>query len=373
TRYSGPQDHGWCTGYTCQRRISLFHGVAANMSYSLHFTSTSPQHLRLMMLNAEPETAVRVGVFYSTPQRLDVYVDGALVAPGNAQWNAERTEYTLVAPSYEGEFVPAVSSSVAGANYFERGEQTLHVVLRGGAPVEVRVSPMLFVSFDVPAMTLEAFYSSELVPKLALLLGVPADKLRATRVVREDGGARRRRRRRSATVLHVEIAVSGRPPLRLDVTNVTPSPLPFGLLSLIWPDVGRAALGNLSTALGVNITGAKIIKPMPPAGSVAWDKMASVPVNWSDPWLPVPELGSLVLAVEPMAGPLGQPFLVQPALRADDRDGNCMEFGVTSWSVLALLKNTSGEMVPYLNGTKTIAFSGCWANFSDLSITQTGK
>nr|XP_032810523.1 fibrocystin-L isoform X1 [Petromyzon marinus] len=373
---NGPQDHGWCTGYTCQRRISLFHGVvAANTSYSLHFTSTSPQHLRLMMLNAEPETAVRVGVFYSTPQRLDVYVDGALVAPGNAQWNAERTEYTLVAPSYEGEFVPAVSSSVAGANYFERGEQTLHVVLRGGAPVEVRVSPMLFVSFDVPAMTLEAFYSSELVPKLALLLGVPADKLRATRVVREDGGARRRRRRRSATVLHVEIAVSGRPPLRLPADDGDASS------GLTWAELQEATkrlsaslqLGNLSTALGVNITGAKIIKPMPPAGSVAWDKMASVPVNWSDPWLPVPELGSLVLAVEPMAGPLGQPFLVQPALRADDRDGNCMEFGVTSWSVLALLKNTSGEMVPYLNGTKTIAFSGCWANFSDLSITQTGE
>jgi len=22
---NGPQDHGWCSGYTCQKRVSLFH------------------------------------------------------------------------------------------------------------------------------------------------------------------------------------------------------------------------------------------------------------------------------------------------------------------------------------------------------------
>lgn len=50
----GPQDHGWCAGYTCQRRLSLFHSIVAlNTSYEVYFTGTSPQNLRLMLLNVD--------------------------------------------------------------------------------------------------------------------------------------------------------------------------------------------------------------------------------------------------------------------------------------------------------------------------------
>lgn len=51
----GPQDHGWCAGYTCQKRVSLFHSIiATNRSFDIFFSSVSPQKLRLMMLNADP-------------------------------------------------------------------------------------------------------------------------------------------------------------------------------------------------------------------------------------------------------------------------------------------------------------------------------
>lgn len=43
-----------------------------------------------------------VSVFYSNPQRLDVYVDDQLVAPTNAEWNADNTDYTLKKPFYAG-------------------------------------------------------------------------------------------------------------------------------------------------------------------------------------------------------------------------------------------------------------------------------
>ena len=50
----GPQDHGWCAGYTCQRRLSLFHSIVAlGKSYEVYFTGTSPQNLRLMLLNVD--------------------------------------------------------------------------------------------------------------------------------------------------------------------------------------------------------------------------------------------------------------------------------------------------------------------------------
>lgn len=43
-----------------------------------------------------------MSVFYSKPQRLDVYTDNVLVAPTNAQWNAAHTDYTLRKPTYPG-------------------------------------------------------------------------------------------------------------------------------------------------------------------------------------------------------------------------------------------------------------------------------
>ena len=53
--FTGPQDHGWCAGYTCQKRLSLFHSiVATGRPYDIYFSSVTPQKLRLMMINAKP-------------------------------------------------------------------------------------------------------------------------------------------------------------------------------------------------------------------------------------------------------------------------------------------------------------------------------
>lgn len=36
---NGPQDHGWCFGYTCQERISTFYTVMAlQRNYTMYFT-----------------------------------------------------------------------------------------------------------------------------------------------------------------------------------------------------------------------------------------------------------------------------------------------------------------------------------------------
>ena len=49
-----------------------------------------------------PLQSVLVNVFYSKPKRLDVYVDNQLIAPTNAEWNAENTDYTTMEPLYPG-------------------------------------------------------------------------------------------------------------------------------------------------------------------------------------------------------------------------------------------------------------------------------
>ena len=76
---NGPQDHGWCHGYTCQERVSMFQ-MLMNMGrhYDLYTTSYNPQKTRLMILNADEEDVVRVAIYYAKPQRLDIYRQGKL-------------------------------------------------------------------------------------------------------------------------------------------------------------------------------------------------------------------------------------------------------------------------------------------------------
>lgn len=74
---NGPQDHGWCHGYTCQERISTFNAlVSTGEQYEVFLTSNNPKKIRLMLLNVEESEAVRVEMFYQRPERLDIYRKG---------------------------------------------------------------------------------------------------------------------------------------------------------------------------------------------------------------------------------------------------------------------------------------------------------
>lgn len=85
---NGPQDHGWCSGYTCQKRLSTFPFiVAAGKNYDMFMTGTTPQHVRFHLLNSDATQAVRLGLWYAIPQRLDVYVNDMYIDPTNAQYN----------------------------------------------------------------------------------------------------------------------------------------------------------------------------------------------------------------------------------------------------------------------------------------------
>lgn len=52
--------------------------------------------------------------------------------------------------------------------------------------------------------------------------------------------------------------------------------------------------------------------------------------------------------------------------------GNCVSVGVTTLTVTASLKDSSGNSVDGLAGNTTIEFSTCWANFTDLSLLNGG-
>ena len=55
--------------------------------YLMHFTSTTPFHMRYMLLNTDNSDVIKLTVWYSRPNRLDVYVDGNYVMATNARIN----------------------------------------------------------------------------------------------------------------------------------------------------------------------------------------------------------------------------------------------------------------------------------------------
>uniref|UniRef100_A0A8D0AJK6 PKHD1 like 1 n=1 Tax=Sander lucioperca TaxID=283035 RepID=A0A8D0AJK6_SANLU len=367
---NGPQDHGWCSGYTCQKRVSLFHSiVATGRSYDVFFTSVSPQKLRLMMLNADPSESIMVSVFYSKPQRLDVYVDNNLIAPTNVQWNADNTDYTLKKPIYADQYVPQLNATV-GTNYFDQDYKMMKVVLRGTQPVEIRTSPLLFISFELPAMTEDQFFGESLIQNLAVFLKIPPNMIRITNIIRGDGGARRRKR---STSLKVEVEIK-KPPVQ-QTTNSTNNEEDFTLLKSIADDLGQAAVsGNLSQSIGFNVSSMGVIRPPPPSSDPSWNQVnATAEVTREEPTVSyVSRVYNLLLIEEPIAGEFVGPLYQQPSLMAVDEQGNCVSVGVTTLTVTASLKNSSGNSVDGLEGNTTILFSTCWANFTDLSIQNSG-
>uniref|UniRef100_A0A8B9H868 Polycystic kidney and hepatic disease 1 (autosomal recessive)-like 1 n=1 Tax=Astyanax mexicanus TaxID=7994 RepID=A0A8B9H868_ASTMX len=366
---NGPQDHGWCSGYTCQKRVSLFHSiVATNKSYDVFFTSTSPQKLRLMLLNAKPTESVVVAVFYSNPQRLDVYVNKQLVAPTNAQWNYQRTDYTLLEPTYTGQYVPKLSSPI-GSNFFDPDYKMLYVLVQGSTPVEIRTSPVLFIAFNLPAMTEAEFFEDKLIANLAAFLRVPANMIRISKIIRE-GSARRRR----AAGLTVQVAIQ-QPPTNQPTTSSTSDVEQFQVLKNITDNLGQAAVtGSLSQSIGFNVSSMGVVPPSPPPSDPSWSTVADQTVTREDPVVQtVRSVSSLTVVVEPVAGYNPGPLFTQPSIMAVDQQGECVSVGVTTLTITAVLKDTRGNEVDGLYGNTTIPFSSCWANYTDLAISTTGE
>lgn len=115
------------------------------------------------------------------------------------------------------QYVPQLNATV-GTNYFDQDYKMLKIVLRGSTPVEIRTSPVLFISFNLPAMTEEEFFGDNLIRNLAAYLKVPPNMIRITKIIREGGGARRRKR---STDLTVEVELK-KPPVQ-QTTNSTNS------------------------------------------------------------------------------------------------------------------------------------------------------
>ncbi len=105
----------------------------------------NPQSLRLTLLNANSSQALRAAIWYTTPQRLDVYRAGVYIYPTNAKLDEQNFSYKKKDPKLpDDQFEPELSS-ISGANYYDRESQLLYVVVKGNVAVDIRTAPVVQV------------------------------------------------------------------------------------------------------------------------------------------------------------------------------------------------------------------------------------
>lgn len=150
--------------------------------------------MRYFLLNTEDTDCVVLGVFYTTPYRLDLYMDGTLVFPKNYEGKLINGElvYTLKPTTFINEYVPVLSDP-AGSNWFDRNEGMFYFQMCGPAAVEVRTQLAVIISFKYPPATIDEFYGELIVEYIVEFFNIPYTKVRVVDIVRADSSRRRKR------------------------------------------------------------------------------------------------------------------------------------------------------------------------------------
>ena len=191
---NGPMDNGWCGGYTCQERISNFYGiVASGYTYTVGMTSVNPQDLTIHLIDSEDCEGIILAIIYTNPQRLDVFTD-QYVIPNNGMLSSDGQLLYADATLPSDQFIPTMQHA-HGANFFDTDEKRLYVRVRGGGgSIKIVTQPLVMLANNL-SVDLDSFFEEEdLVRNLALLLGIPANKIRTVMVVEETADQGRRKR-----------------------------------------------------------------------------------------------------------------------------------------------------------------------------------
>jgi hypothetical protein len=65
---------GWCTYYTCLKRLSTFFTiVAVGSDYCVWMTGSPPSAVRFHLLNAGEDSAIKICMWFKSTQRKDIY------------------------------------------------------------------------------------------------------------------------------------------------------------------------------------------------------------------------------------------------------------------------------------------------------------
>lgn len=284
--------------------IYFFSGKEA----SIYFTSTSPQSLRLHLLNSASNDAVLLAIWYAEPYRLDVYYEDSHVLPTNGYLDSDGN-YQLRKVESVADGKPALTDP-AGSNFMDRANFLMYVLVRGSKPVLIKTNPVIVVVFEASTefLTVDEFFGENLVNNLVAFLGVDASKVRLVNVVNENAVARRKRQASGKTKFYVEIGND--PPTSVNASvggSLSYEQLKNYTVTL----VNAAVLGTLNLNASMYV-----IEPLPSPSDPSWSTRV-VSEEASPPTLVLIEpLDRISFQTEPMPTHEGKPFSAQPKVKA---------------------------------------------------------
>ncbi|XP_033759141.1 fibrocystin-L-like [Pecten maximus] len=371
---NGPQDHGWCAGYTCQKRLSTFPVVVAiGVEYQMYFSSTNPQHLRFFLLNSNPSQAIIIVLYYKVSNTLSVYHNGDKVQPKNAHYADGTIKYHT--PSTPRQYVPLIDTDPSGSNFYDWDKQQLYVLIRGSDPVEIKMDKLILVSLTLPPMTVNQFFLENLIGNVAALLNINKDKIKVVRVVSE---ASKRRKKRETQPDIITFAIGNEPAASIsNSTNATnngeegdlsPSELDtvYNTLTNDLATEGATSLFNLSVEATVAVS-----SPLPEPGTDDWTAQSN---DTERTMVVVSTVNSMSFLTTP--GPLheGARFIPQPRIQMLDQNGEAMAVVgsvISPWRVTATLEGGDNPNAT-LMGTVSVPVVNGIADYTDLSVSHFG-
>jgi len=378
---NGPQDWSCCFGYACQKRISTFYTiVGTDMMYEVHLTSVPPIHMRYHLKHNDGGKPVLLKIFFPKPQRIDIYVGDRFVSPNNIDLSVEDSFSMLPA---DDKYIPSLSSTINGENYFDPTTSMLYLLLDGSEAVDYKIQPSVVTKIGA-TIDMDNFFEGDVAGNIAALLGIDPSNIRVTNVVREG------RKKRFAPTWdnseNIVMEMTIEPPPKTNLTSNTTvnngTAMEYGDLKTAMANITNGFQdGSIGDALGLNVTGVSMQPPiyvptiddLPPQciwqdedpladcylapennaqEGVLWsvasqaNATAKLEASLEDTALQVP--AALSIMTEPDQASEMIPFLTQPKLFAVDADGNFVsEVGIDidPWIVTASLINGTGSLV----------------------------
>eukprot|EP00698_Gefionella_okellyi_P011072 TRINITY_DN2904_c0_g2_i1.p1 TRINITY_DN2904_c0_g2~~TRINITY_DN2904_c0_g2_i1.p1 ORF type:complete len:3969 (+),score=910.30 TRINITY_DN2904_c0_g2_i1:483-12389(+) len=145
-------------GENSQARPSTFFGlVSTGNEYKVEMMGTNPQRLRLQLPYSAPATGIRMGIWYSNSQRLEVSYTGLIVPPFIAN-------------------KPALTD-MSGSNYYDHSTGTLWLTLRGDKPVTIITRFLVQVSLTLDT-DLTSFFQENFINNIAFVLNIDRSRIR---------------------------------------------------------------------------------------------------------------------------------------------------------------------------------------------------
>ncbi|CAF3091006.1 unnamed protein product [Rotaria socialis] len=389
---NGPEDHGWCNGFSCGTRISTFMLlIESGHQYLIYLSSTQPNDMRFRIINSNASVVNILALRYDSLQQIDVYANGIYVAPINQNTNYP---YMMLMDTPN----TLTLSSPVGSNFFNRTTQMAYFVIDGNTVIDLVISPLIVLTFGLPPQTPTSFFSGNLVANLAAFLGVPENMIVRVNIVSANNNTRVRRQSSNAGSYQLRVEIRSSPvqslsgnfsataQLMANLTSIIINQYQSGELQMAWANF-TATSDTVPSSLTIQEPNNQISFPLsviarialvtPPASCREQSPCTTQPVlvAYDSAGNVIQNLGSIQYPWQVVASIVGQPNVTVPGAIANYTNGQTQysNFGlpyIGTYQVIFTFIQPNGVSISFItNASMTANSSSVTVGQASLAVT----